>query len=361
MVASLSEIASALINCWGGFLPANGSSLSLFTSSTPSPVPAPTPMPNSAPRASAGCSKTPLARGQYKLNSTDGQGRVRSYQIVVPADYTGRAPLILAFAFHGAGGNGQDALNWEIQETKEAKSGAIFVAPDGIPFLNYGVGWNDSYGGYDIPLFDRMVAEIEDKYCIDTSRVVAYGFSWGGDFASALLSVAETACGGLRLTRHPMNSAIRPTISPTGTLRTGRAPCSQRPRYALPMPKTMMAATPLRCSRPQVSCSSLFKVVRPTPFPPGRGCACRTKVAGPHSLNVPIPDTSTLCLQTLPRTFGILSVNRSRMVRLYFLARKATHAAASCRRLAENNLKKSATSSRAMVVYFSTIAAIKNK
>src|SRR5450631_2279899 len=156
IVASLCEIVSALINCWGGFSPANGRSLSLSTSSTPSPVPAPTPgpalspapapipMPNPAPRASAGCSKTPLARGQYKLNSTDGQGRVRSYQIVVPVDYTGRAPLILAFAFHGVGGNGQDALNWKIQKTRGAKTGAIFVAPDGIPFLNYGVGWNDS-------------------------------------------------------------------------------------------------------------------------------------------------------------------------------------------------------------------------
>lgn len=159
-------------------------------------------MPDPAPRASAGCSKTPLARGQYKLNSTDGQGRVRSYQIVVPVDYTGRAPLILAFAFHGVGGNGQDALNWKIQKTRGAKTGAIFVAPDGIPFLNYGVGWNDSCDGYDILLFDRIVAEIQDKYCIDTSRVVAYGFSWGGDFTSALL-----CCRGDRLRRIVVNSA----------------------------------------------------------------------------------------------------------------------------------------------------------
>lgn len=167
-----------------------------------SPAPAQSPKPAAAARASAGCGKIPLPPGQHKLSAMDGEGRARSYQLVAPADYTGRAPLILAFAFHGAGASGRDALSWGIQETSGARTGAIFVAPDGVQFRNLGVGWNDYCDGYDIALFDRIVADVQDKYCIDLDRIVAYGFSWGGDFTSALL-----CCRGDRLRRIVVNSA----------------------------------------------------------------------------------------------------------------------------------------------------------
>jgi len=136
--------------------------------------------------SSAGCYKTVQPKGRYQLTSGDGQMRRRTYQIVVPQDYNGRTPLALVFGFHGANGAGRDALAEGVLNARAVKSNAIVVAPDGIAYQGGGTGWDDSCSGYDIALFDRILAEIEDKYCIDPSRIFAYGHSWGGDFSTAL-------------------------------------------------------------------------------------------------------------------------------------------------------------------------------
>ncbi len=145
-----------------------------------------------AVRPSAGCGQ-PGPTGHYQRTITDGSGRERIYDIVVPKNYRGTTPLALVFGFHGAGQKGQDAINEGVVEAGLPSGEAIFVAPDGVPFENYGVGWNSSCTGYDMGLFDNMMKEIGEKYCIDESRVFAYGGSWGGDFTTAL-----TCCRGDR-------------------------------------------------------------------------------------------------------------------------------------------------------------------
>jgi poly(3-hydroxybutyrate) depolymerase len=54
------------------------------------------------------------------------------------------------------------------------------VAPDGIS-----QGWSNS-GGADVAFTDAILAEIEAELCIDTSRVFANGFSFGGAMSYAL-------------------------------------------------------------------------------------------------------------------------------------------------------------------------------
>jgi polyhydroxybutyrate depolymerase len=56
-------------------------------------------------------------------------------------------------------------------------SNAIIVYPNNA--TNYG-------SGNDIPFFDAMLADTTGKYCIDTRRVFATGFSMGGIFVNGI-------------------------------------------------------------------------------------------------------------------------------------------------------------------------------
>jgi poly(3-hydroxybutyrate) depolymerase len=135
---------------------------------------------------SSGCGQAGAQPGELNLKSTDGNGRSRSYLIRIPADYEASRPYPLIFVFHGAGGNSRQSHSWGLQNAEGASAGAIFVFPDGIAYKNFGVGWDDTTDGYDLPFFDHMSKDIEAQYCIDTARVFVAGFSWGGDFATAL-------------------------------------------------------------------------------------------------------------------------------------------------------------------------------
>ncbi len=104
----------------------------------------------------------------------------------MPPDYDASRPYALTFVFHGSAGNSSVSYSWGLQRAAGASASAIFVFPDGIPYKHFGVGWDDTAAGYDLPFFDNMLKALEDGYCIDPSRVFVAGFSWGGDFAIAL-------------------------------------------------------------------------------------------------------------------------------------------------------------------------------
>jgi poly(3-hydroxybutyrate) depolymerase len=135
---------------------------------------------------SAGCGRPTARAGEVTLKSTDGRGRPRTYLIHAPDDYDVSRPYPLIFVFHGAGGDSRQSRSWGLQNVGGASTGAIFIFPDGIAYKNFGVGWDDTTDGYDLPFFDHMSKDIEAQYCIDTARVFVAGFSWGGDFATAL-------------------------------------------------------------------------------------------------------------------------------------------------------------------------------
>ena len=135
---------------------------------------------------SGGCGKKASRTGEFNLKTTDGDKRSRTYLIQIPADYSDTRSYPLIFVFHGAGGNASQAYSWGLQSTAGASEAAIFVFPDGIQYENYGVGWDDSKNGYDLPFFDNMVKNTEAAYCVNPQQVFAAGFSWGGDFVTAL-------------------------------------------------------------------------------------------------------------------------------------------------------------------------------
>jgi poly(3-hydroxybutyrate) depolymerase len=140
---------------------------------------------NNQPARSAGCGKHAGA-GKLKLSTLDGNKSTRTYLVEVPADYDATRPYALTFVFHGAAGSSSVSYSWGLQRAAGASANAIFVFPDGIAYQQYGIGWDDTKTGYDLPFFDNMLKDLEAGYCIDSSRILVAGFSWGGDFAIAL-------------------------------------------------------------------------------------------------------------------------------------------------------------------------------
>jgi poly(3-hydroxybutyrate) depolymerase len=134
---------------------------------------------------SGGCGKQ-AAKGVFSLRAQDGNARSRTFLVQVPPDYDATRAYPLTFVFHGGGGDSLQSYSWGLQKVAGASRSGIFVFPDGMNIQHYGIGWDDTPNGYDLPLFDNILADLEAGYCIDKQRIFVAGFSWGGDFAIAL-------------------------------------------------------------------------------------------------------------------------------------------------------------------------------
>ncbi|HEY8943846.1 MAG TPA: prolyl oligopeptidase family serine peptidase [Polyangiaceae bacterium] len=152
----------------------------------------------SAEGRSAGCGKTstvtfgqvPGESGQNVGFGTGGYVRIgnRGFAMRLPDNYDNNKPYWLIFGFHWNGGNskevdtggtnGYNMAHFGLQ--KLSKNGAIFVAPDGL-----NAGWANS-NGQDLKFVDDMVKLIQDNYCVDTTRLYANGFSYGGGMSYAI-------------------------------------------------------------------------------------------------------------------------------------------------------------------------------
>jgi pimeloyl-ACP methyl ester carboxylesterase len=104
----------------------------------------------------------------------------------LPDNYDPTKPYPLFFGFHWRGGTATNVDNggsngyWWSYYGMQRKSddGAIFVAPQGI-----NGGWSDPS---DLTFVDDMISLIEKNYCVDTTRLVTMGFSWGSGMSYAL-------------------------------------------------------------------------------------------------------------------------------------------------------------------------------
>ena len=127
--------------------------------------------------------------------SWDVDGTTRTAVLVVPANLTGPAPLVIGY--HGHGGNG--AAFDKKMDIEGRWPEAIVVYPDGLVGHQgktdpEGVktGWQqvaDDEGGRDLRFFDTMMADLHAKLPIDADRVFVVGHSNGSAFTSLLLNV----------------------------------------------------------------------------------------------------------------------------------------------------------------------------
>lgn len=125
------------------------------------------------PVLSAGCGKaTSVTSGKKNITST---GQQRSYIIDVPANYDMNKPYRLFYTSHWIGSTSEAVRDQNYYFLKPlanaAMEPAIFVAPQ-----SDGATWQEK----DHALFDDLLAYVKENLCIDTTRVFATGFSFGG-------------------------------------------------------------------------------------------------------------------------------------------------------------------------------------
>jgi poly(3-hydroxybutyrate) depolymerase len=150
---------------------------------------------------SAGCGKAPgIPSNQYnngKPISITAANMQRRYILSVPTNYDNTHAYKLVVSFHQRDGNDIQNYSWQYYGLQPLSNNTtIFVAPNGQ--LNgapcSGTGNGESSCGWpnpnntDLALADAVVAQIEENFCVDTNRIFATGWSYGGAMSY------ETAC-----------------------------------------------------------------------------------------------------------------------------------------------------------------------
>lgn len=103
----------------------------------------------------------------------------RTYHVWGPPGYDRATTWPVVVMFHGIETNGAEFEDWfRMEDFVEGK--AIVVYPDAAN------GYWDVSGTSDLAFFDALMKDLGGRYCIDPSRVLGFGFSWGAYFASWL-------------------------------------------------------------------------------------------------------------------------------------------------------------------------------
>jgi poly(3-hydroxybutyrate) depolymerase len=126
-------------------------------------------------------------------NKITSAGLSRQYILRYPSNYDNTHPYRLILAYHWYTGSASQVFDCNTESIKcyttqspffglwnLANNSTIFVAPDGID-----AGWANT-NGRDLALTDDILREVEADLCIDTSRVFANGFSYGGAMTAML-------------------------------------------------------------------------------------------------------------------------------------------------------------------------------
>jgi poly(3-hydroxybutyrate) depolymerase len=148
---------------------------------------------------STGCGKMPTISSDMYNNGKNipitAANLQRRYILSVPANYSNTKPYRLIIAWHQRDGNDNQmyANKYYHLQPLDKDGTTIFVAPNGQlngkPCTGTGngessCGWpnpNDS----DMALGDAVVAQVEENFCIDTNRIFATGWSFGGSMSYA--------------------------------------------------------------------------------------------------------------------------------------------------------------------------------
>ena len=150
---------------------------------------------------SAGCDKEPtIPSSQYNNGqhiSIQVGNMQRRYILNVPNNYDNTHAYRLVIAYHELNGNDNEMYaNDYYHLLPLSNDSAIFVAPNGQQNGSPCTGTGTGEGGCgwpnpnntDIDLADAVVAQIEENFCVDTNRIFATGWSYGGSMSY------KTAC-----------------------------------------------------------------------------------------------------------------------------------------------------------------------
>ena len=154
------------------------------------------------PGMSAGCGKPPGIASSMYNNGTripiTAANMQRRYILNVPKNYDRSKAYRLIIAFHQRDGNDVQMYNNGYYHllNLDTTNSTIFVAPNGqlngSPCAGTGngegsCGWPNPNNS-DFALADAVVAQVEANFCVDTNKIFANGWSFGGAMSY------ETAC-----------------------------------------------------------------------------------------------------------------------------------------------------------------------
>lgn len=172
---ALAVIASATA-CSDSNKPAASATSSAASSSVPA----------ASSRAAPVCTR-PHRAGQT-TETFDFEGRLRTYELYVPASYDGAHQVPVVFDFHGFGSNAQQQMAYANFKPEADRDGFLIVAPDG---QGDGAGRHFNLTGEaglqdDVAMTNALLDHLDASMCVDAARVYATGMSDGGAMTSFL-------------------------------------------------------------------------------------------------------------------------------------------------------------------------------
>ncbi|MEU3183466.1 ferulic acid esterase [Streptomyces sp. NPDC006923] len=132
----------------------------------------------------------PQQPGTSEQHTLTSGGRERTYQLHLPAGYTGKRDWPVVLAFHGRGNTGAGTEEF----SKLSTLPAVVVYPNGV--IGTGDGDRQAWQGApyaaagvdDVRFTGDLLDRIEDTLCVDERRVYATGKSNGAGFVGTLLA-----------------------------------------------------------------------------------------------------------------------------------------------------------------------------
>jgi poly(3-hydroxybutyrate) depolymerase len=120
-------------------------------------------------------------------------GKSRQYILWWPDTYDNTHPYRLIICYHWYSGSASQVFDCTTEGINcyttqvpfynmltIANNTTIFVAPDGL-----NAGWANT-NGQDLVFTDSILAQVKRNFCIDTTRIFACGFSYGGGMSYAI-------------------------------------------------------------------------------------------------------------------------------------------------------------------------------
>lgn len=138
-------------------------------------------------------------------------GTEREFYVVLPDAYDPDHPYPVVFQYHPLGGNAEQGMN--MYNIRPNFPDAIYATPDGLQSGDF-QGFSNT-DGEDEALTRAMMADMEEKYCVDKSRYFSTGFSFGGSMSYTVacnMSDVFRAIGAM--SGAPISGATCTTVAP---------------------------------------------------------------------------------------------------------------------------------------------------
>ncbi|WP_345639023.1 CE1 family esterase [Rugosimonospora acidiphila] len=152
--------------------------------------------------ATAGCGRA-AAPGQVTITEAIA-GRQRTVRVRIPPGYTGKRPLPLLLNLHGTGSTAAKQERASGLDATADEHGFVVAYPQAARHSGGGFAWNipgtpsfASRGPNDVAYLGDVVRLLGERYCVDTGRVYASGFSGGARMASQLACTPPVRLAGL--------------------------------------------------------------------------------------------------------------------------------------------------------------------